>query len=210
MKMDHTLLHSIQLMEALSSTATSLLAPSTVFGRLKILKVKPEDLSSELLWLFTVQELPFAFIMPKTTRSKSWLWWRLDPKKSGLYQTLTLLLPTKLNFSVFLVKVFTITHPSGKFMNNTSVQVSVLDTQDVLLLILINCSLRNKVFTSCSIPSCIHLECPFFTKCAHLLSWSKRLEELPLMVKSPFLIWKFKVTNKKQTSLLEVLKMSNT
>lgn len=208
--MDLTLLHSIQSMEAQSSTATSLLALSTVFGRLKTLKVKPEDLLLELLLPFTVQELLFAFTMPKTTRSKSWLWWKLELKKSGSYQTLISLLLTKLNFSVFPAKEFTITHPSGKFMNNTFAQVSVLDTQDVLLLILINCLWRSKVFTSCFTLSCIHQECPYFTKCAHSLSWSKRLEELPLMVRSQSLICKFKVMNKKQTLLLEVLKMSNT
>ena len=89
MKMAATSWHSTQSTAPLSSTATSPLDLSTVFGKLKSSKARPEDPSLVPLWPFTELEPLFASSTLKTTKWKNWLWWKLEAKRSGSCQTHT-------------------------------------------------------------------------------------------------------------------------
>jgi len=70
-KMDPISLLLIQLMEALSLTATSPSDQSLVSGRPKILRVRQEETSLVPPLPFMELEPPFAFSMPKTTKLRS-------------------------------------------------------------------------------------------------------------------------------------------
>ena len=159
-------------------TATSLSDPFMVFGKLKTSKERPEDLSLVPLWLFMELEPPFAFSTLKTTRSRNWLWWKLEAKKSGSCQTHTSPSLLKQSFSVSPVRECMITLLCGKFTSNIFALDSVFDTPDAPPLISTSSSWRSRVFTWCSILSCIHQGYHYFTKCAHLLSWSKSSDNL--------------------------------
>ena len=200
----------IQSMEALLSTATSLLDLSSVSGRPRTSKAKPEETLLVPLLPSMVLEPLLTFLMLKTTKLKNWLWWKLEKKKSGSSLAQMFLSLLKPSFSVFHQRESMTTHPSGRFMNNTFALGSVWDTLDALLSISINFSWRSKVFMWCFTLLLIHLDYLSFTKCAHWPFWSRKLEVPPLMVKELSSIFQFRVMNKKPTWLLDPPKMSST
>ena len=170
MKMVATSWHSIQSTAHQSSTATSPLDLSTVSGKLKSSRARPEDPSLVPLWPFMELEPLYASSTLKTTKWRNWLWWKLEAKRSGSCQTHTSPWLLKPSCSVSRVRECTTTLHCGRFTNNIFALDSVSGTPDVPHWISINCLTRNRVFTSCSTPSCILPDYRFFTKCALSLS----------------------------------------